>query len=180
MSRIGLKPLPLPKGVSLSVGPTEAAVKGPKGQLTVPIPYGISVAIEGDTAKVARKDDSKPQKALHGLTRALLANAVHGVSAGYERALQIVGTGYKAEAQGSALTLALGFSHPVVFSLPQGIAAKVEDRNTTIVLSGIDKQLLGQVCANLRSIRPPDPYKGKGVRYREEHIVLKPGKTAGK
>lgn len=180
MSRIGLKPLPLPKGVSLAIDRTEVQVKGPKGTLTVPVAYGISIEIENEVAHVRRSDDSKPQKALHGLTRALLANAVQGVSQGYERSLTVVGTGYKAEAAGAALNLALGFSHPVVFPLPTGVSARVEDRNTTIVLTAIDKQLLGQVAANLRGIRPPDPYKGKGIRYRDEHIVLKPGKAAGK
>ncbi len=180
MSRIGLKPLPLPKGVTLDVGSVTAEVKGPKGALSVPIPYGITVSVEDGTAKVARKNDSKPQKALHGLTRALLANAVHGVSQGYERVLEIVGTGYRAEAAGTAINLALGFSHPVSFVLPAGIAARVEEKNTRIVLSGIDKQQIGQVAANLRKIRPPDAYKGKGVRYKEEKIVLKPGKAAGK
>ncbi|MCE5248018.1 MAG: 50S ribosomal protein L6 [Candidatus Polarisedimenticolia bacterium] len=180
MSRIGKKPLPLPKGVTVGVGRTEAEVKGPKGVLTVPVPYGISVRIEENVAHVERKDDSKPQRALHGLTRALLANAVHGVSEGYERALQVVGTGYKVEPAPKGLTLALGFSHPVVFELPQGVAARVEDKNTTIVLAGIDKQQLGQVAANLRAIRPPDAYKGKGIRYKDEQIVLKPGKAAGK
>lgn len=180
MSRIGLKPLPLPKGVALAVDPTEVKVTGPKGALTVPVPYGIGVNVEDGVAHVVRKNDSKQQKALHGLTRALLANAVHGVSAGYERALTILGTGYKAEMAGNALNLALGFSHPVLFELPAGVAARVEDRNTTIVISSIDKQLLGQVAANLRAIRPPDPYKGKGIRYRDENIVLKPGKAAGK
>ncbi len=180
MSRIGQKPLPLPKGVSLAVGPTEAEVRGPKGALKVPIPYGISVSVADGTAHVARHNDSKPQKALHGLTRALLANAVHGVFTGYERSLQVVGTGYKAESAGKNLNLALGFSHPVVFPLPEGVTARVEDRNTTIILTGIDKQLLGQVAANLRKVRPPDPYKGKGIRYRDEHITLKPGKAAGK
>lgn len=180
MSRIGLKPLPLPKGVALTVAPTEVQVKGPKGTLTVPVPYGITIDDVDGIAHVHRSNDSKPQRALHGLTRALLANAVQGVSAGYERALTVVGTGYKADAQGNALNLALGFSHPVVFNLPAGVSARVEDRNTTIVLSGIDKQLLGQVAADLRGIRPPDPYKGKGIRYRDENIVLKPGKAAGK
>lgn len=180
MSRIGLKPLPLPKGVSLSVGAVATDVKGPKGTLSVPVPYGISIAVEADTAKVARKDDSKPQKALHGLTRALLANAVHGVSQGYERVLDIVGTGYRAEAAPGGISLALGFSHPIVFELPAGVTARIEEKNTRIILTGIDKQQLGQVAANLRKIRPPDAYKGKGVRYKDEKIVLKPGKAAGK
>lgn len=180
MSRIGLKPVPLPKGVTLEVSAATASIKGPKGLLTVPVPDGISLEVVENETKVSRKDDSKTQKALHGLTRALLANAVHGVSQGYERALEIVGTGYKAEAAGTALNLSLGFSHQVHFPLPAGIAARVEDRATTIILSGIDKQLIGQVAANLRKIRPPDSYKGKGIRYRGERIVLKPGKAAGK
>ena len=180
MSRIGLKPLPLPKGVAVSVAAEHAEIKGPKGRLSVPIPPGISVNIEGEVVRVARASDEKPRRALHGLTRALLANAVQGVSQGYERVLQIVGTGYRAEAAGDKLNLALGFSHPVVFALPTGVTARVEDRNTTIILNGIDKQLLGQVAADLRRVRPPDAYKGKGIRYRDERISLKPGKTAGK
>ena len=180
MSRIGLKPLPLPKGVAVLVAAEQAEIKGPKGRLSVPIPPGISIDIAGDVLRVARASDEKPRRALHGLTRALLANAVQGVSQGYERVLQIVGTGYRAEAAGDKLNLALGFSHPVVFALPTGVNARVEDRNTTIILTGIDKQLLGQVAADLRRVRPPDAYKGKGIRYRDERISLKPGKTAGK
>lgn len=180
MSRIGLKPLPLPSGVTLSVGADHADVKGPKGRLSVPLPAGITVAVEGDVAHVARKNDTKPQKALHGLTRALLANAVQGVTEGYQRVMQVVGTGYRAELGAGALNLSVGFSHPVVFPLPAGVAARVEDRNTTIILTAIDKQLLGQVAADLRRIRPPDAYKGKGIRRQDERISLKPGKTAGK
>lgn len=180
MSRIGLKRITLPAGVTVTQTDEQLEVKGAKGTLHVPLPAGISILIEGTTVSLSRKDDSKPQRALHGLTRALLANAVHGVSAGYERALTILGTGYRAEAQGSALNLALGFSHPVVFPLPQGISARVEDKNTTIVLTGIDRQQIGQVAANLRALRPPDAYKGKGIRYKNEEITLKPGKAAGK
>lgn len=177
MSRIGKQPVPIPQGVDVRVAPAAVTVKGPKGQLEVPVPEGIEVVIESGEAVVARRDDSKPQKSLHGLTRALLANAVHGVSQGFERVLQIVGTGYRAELSGQKLTLQLGYSHPVEFDLPAGVAAKVE-RNT-ITLSGYDKQLLGQVAADLRKLRPPDAYKGKGVRYQEERISLKAGKAAG-
>lgn len=180
MSRIGLKPLPLPKGVTLTVAGSSAEIKGPKGTLKVPVATGISVAIEAGTAKLSRADDSGPQRALHGLTRALLANAVQGVSEGYERVLEIVGTGYRAEAAGTTLKLALGYSHPIEFKLPAGISVRVEEKNTVVILNAIDKQLLGQVCADLRALRPPDNYKGKGVRYRGEHILIKPGKAAGK
>ncbi|MFN7967469.1 MAG: 50S ribosomal protein L6 [Acidobacteriota bacterium] len=180
MSRIGLKPLPLPKGVTLTVAGGQADVKGPKGTLKVPVAPGIDVALEEGTAKLSRRDNSGSQRALHGLTRALLANAVHGVSEGYERVLEIVGTGYRAEAAGTGLKLALGYSHPVEFHLPQGVTARVEEKNTVVVLNSIDKQLLGQTCADLRALRPPDNYKGKGIRYRGEHILIKPGKAAGK
>jgi large subunit ribosomal protein L6 len=155
-------------------------VKGPKGTLQVPVAGGITVTIQDGAAKLARTDNSNAQKALHGLTRALLANAVKGVTDGYERVLEIVGTGYRAESAGSTLKLALGFSHPVEFALPQGVSAKVEEKNTVLILNCIDKQLLGQTCANLRKLRPPDNYKGKGIRYRGEHILIKPGKAAGK
>ncbi|UCF68409.1 MAG: 50S ribosomal protein L6 [Acidobacteriota bacterium] len=180
MSRIGLQPIPLPKGVGVAVASGQAQVKGPKGSLTVSIADGISVAVDQETTTLSRRDDSPEQRALHGLTRALLANAVKGVSEGYERVLEIHGTGYRAEASGTEMTLQLGFSHPVSFSLPDGISAKVEERGTVIVLNGIDKQAIGQVAANLRRLRPPDAYKGKGVRFRGEIVHLKPGKAAGK
>jgi len=180
MSRIGLSPVPLPSGVNLKVSQTQVEVKGPKGVLQVPVAGGISVKVDGGNASCARTDDSPPQRALHGLTRALLANAVHGVTQGYERVLEIKGTGYRAEAKGDTLNLSLGFSHPVEFPLPDGISAKVEERNTVIVLNGIDKQKIGQTAADIRALRPPDAYKGKGVRYRGERISLKPGKAAGK
>ncbi len=180
MSRIGLKPVPLPSGVSLRENAGQIEVKGPKGTLTVPVPRGISVAVDGPAAAVKRSDDSKSQRALHGLTRALLSNAVVGVSQGYERQLEVQGTGYRVETTGSELKFALGYSHPVVYRLPQGVTAKVEEKNTVLVLHGIDKQQLGQLCAELRALRPPDAYKGKGVRFRGEVVHLKPGKAAGK
>ena len=180
MSRIGMMPVPLPSGVSVQVQGAQADVKGPKGSLQVPVPRGISVDVKGGAATLARTDDTKQQKSLHGLARALLANAVTGVSEGYEKVLEIHGTGYRAELKGKSLNLLLGFSHPVLFPLPEGITAKVEERNTVIVLNGVDKQQLGQVSANIKRIRPPDAYKGKGVRFRGERIRLKPGKAAGK
>jgi large subunit ribosomal protein L6 len=172
--------LPLPKGVSIKSSEGEVEVKGPKGVLKVPVAEGITFEEKDGTLNFSRRDETREQKALHGLTRALVANAVHGVSEGYSRTLQIIGTGYRAEVQGNALNLSLGFSHPVVFDLPEGISAKVEDRNTTVILEGIDKQQIGQVAANLRALRPPDAYKGKGVRFKDERISLKPGKAAAK
>lgn len=180
MSRIGMAPVSLPSGVTVNSSESTVAVKGPKGQLQIPVPEGISVSVDDGAANVKRTDDTKPQRALHGLTRALLNNAVVGVTDGYERVLEIRGTGYRAEAEGKGLKLSLGFSHPVDFPMPDGISCKVEERNTVIILNGIDKQQIGQVAANLRKLRPPDPYKGKGIRYRGERISLKPGKAAGK
>jgi large subunit ribosomal protein L6 len=180
MSRIGLKPVPLPSGVTLRETDGHVEVKGPKGTLSVPVPRGISVAVEGPSANVKRSDDSKPRRALHGLTRALLANAVVGVTQGYEKQMEVVGTGYRVESAGSDLKFALGYSHPVIYKLPQGVTAKVEEKNTVLILNGIDKQQIGQLCAELRALRPPDAYKGKGVKFRGEVIHLKPGKAAGK
>lgn len=180
MSRIGLKPIPLPSGVALTPGEGAIAVAGPKGKLSVPLPGGITLALESNQAALSRRDNSKTQRALHGLTRALLANAVQGVTGGYERQLEIIGTGYRAEVAGQVIKLSLGFSHPVEFNLPLGIAAKVDDKKVVITLSGIDKQQIGQVAADLRALRSPDPYKGKGIRYKDEVVHLKPGKAAGK
>ncbi len=180
MSRIGFLPVPLPAGVTLTDKGGQVEVKGPKGVLTVPIADGVTLEVKDGEATLARRDDSKPLRALHGLTRSLLANAVHGVTTGYERVLRVVGTGYRVEPKGKGLSLSVGFSHTVEFPLPDGITARVEDRNTTIILNGIDKQKIGQAAANLRAIRPPDAYKGKGIRYADERISLKPGKAAGK
>ncbi len=180
MSRIGYTPVPLPAGVELDIRPGVVGVKGPKGRLEVPVPDGITVKVDGSEAKLERRNDSKPQRSLHGLTRALLANAVHGVSQGYERVLEIVGTGYRGEVKGNKIVFTLGYSHPVEFELPEGITARAEERNTVIILQGIDKQKIGQVAADIRALRKPDAYKGKGIRYRGERISLKPGKAAGK
>ncbi|MGB9609452.1 MAG: 50S ribosomal protein L6 [Bryobacteraceae bacterium] len=174
MSRIGKKPIPLPPGVKVQIG-EQLVVEGPKGRLTVPVPQGIRVEKNDGFLEVKRDGDE--YAALHGLTRALAANAVTGVSQGFTRELDIVGIGYRAEMRASHVILFyLGYSHPIEFVLPAGVDCKI-DKNTHIVLSGIDKQLLGQVAANIRSLRPPEPYKQKGIRYTGEVLRKKVGKT---
>jgi len=173
MSRIGKKPIPLPSGVKVQIG-DQLEVTGPKGKLTVPIPSGIS--IEQANGKLDVKRDSDEHAALHGLTRALAANAVQGVSGGFTRELDIVGIGYRADVKGKIATFTLGYSHPIELLLPDGIDLKI-DKQTHLVLSGHDKQLLGQVAANIRALRKPDPYKNKGVRYTGEALRKKVGKT---
>ena len=160
MSRVGKKPIPLPKGVKISVG-DQLQVEGPKGKLTVPIPQGISIEQADGTLHIKRESDQ--QAALHGLTRALAANAVQGVSTGFVRELDIVGIGYRADVKGRIATFTLGYSHSIEVFLPEGVDMKV-DKQTHLVLTGHDRQLLGQVAANIRALRPPDPYKNKGVR----------------
>ena len=173
MSRIGKKPIPLPNGVKIQVG-DHLEVTGPKGKLTVPIPEGIS--IEQSAGKLEIKRASDNHAAVHGLTRALAANAVQGVSTGFTRELDIVGIGYRADVKGNIVTFTLGYSHPIEFLLPPGVEMKI-DKQTHLVLSGFDRQLLGQVAANIRELRPPDPYKNKGVRYTGEVLRKKVGKT---
>jgi large subunit ribosomal protein L6 len=173
MSRVGKKPIPLPGGVKVSIG-EHLEVIGPKGKLAVPIPEGIKVSQEKGQLQIERSGDD--QAALHGLTRALAANAVHGVSAGFTRELDIVGIGYRADVKGKIATFTLGYSHPIEFLLPDGVDMKI-DKQTHLVLTGHDKQLLGQVAANMRALRPPDPYKNKGVRYTGETLRKKVGKT---
>jgi large subunit ribosomal protein L6 len=173
MSRVGKKPIPLPGGVKISVG-EQLEVTGPKGKLTVPIPEGIKVSEGKGQLQIERSGDD--QAALHGLTRALAANAVHGVSAGFSRELDIVGIGYRADVKGKLVTFTLGYSHPIEFLLPEGVDMKI-DKQTHLVLTGHDKQLLGQVAADMRALRPPDPYKNKGVRYTGEQLRKKVGKT---
>ena len=173
MSRIGKKPIPIPGGVKIAIG-DQLEVTGPKGKLTVPIPPGIS--FEQSAGKLEVKRASDDHAALHGLTRALAANAVHGVSAGFTRELDIVGIGYRADVKGKIATFTLGYSHPIEFLLPDGVDMKI-DKQTHLVLSGHDRQLLGQVAANIRSLRKPDPYKNKGVRYTGEVLRKKVGKT---
>lgn len=173
MSRIGKKLIPLPSGVKIQVG-EELEVTGPKGKLMVPIPPGIS--FEQSDGKLEVKRDSDDHAALHGLTRALAANAVQGVSSGFTRELDIVGIGYRADVKGRIATFTLGYSHPIEVMLPDGVDLKI-DKQTHLVLTGRDRQLLGQVAANMRALRKPDPYKNKGVRYTGEALKKKVGKT---
>ena len=173
MSRIGKKPIPLPNGVKIQVG-EQLEVTGPKGKMTVPIPEGIS--IEQSAGKLEIKRASDNHAALHGLTRALAANAVQGVSTGFTRELDIVGIGYRADVKGNIATFTLGYSHPIELLLPPGVEMKI-DKQTHLVLTGYDRQALGQVAANIRALRPPDPYKNKGVRYTGEALRKKVGKT---
>jgi len=176
MSRIGKLPIPVPSGVNVEIEGQQITVKGPKGSLTHVVAEPITVAQEDGTLNVARPDDERTSKALHGLSRTLIANMVTGVTAGYTKNLEIVGTGYRVAAKGSDLEFALGFSHPVVVTAPEGISFKVENP-TRFAVEGIDKQKVGEVAANIRKLRKPDPYKGKGVRYQGEVIRRKAGKT---
>jgi large subunit ribosomal protein L6 len=173
MSRIGKKPIPLPNGVKITIG-EQLEVTGPKGKLKVPIPAGITIEQADGKLEVKRSGDE--HAALHGLTRALTANAVQGVSTGFVRELDIVGIGYRADVKGKVVTFTLGYSHPIEMLLPDGVDIKV-DKQTHLVLSGHDRQLLGQVAANMRALRKPDPYKNKGVRYTGETLRKKVGKT---
>lgn len=176
MSRIGRMPILLPKEVKVISDPLKVEVSGPKGQLSHPIPKGITVSIDDGKVIVSRSNDERGLKALHGLMRNLIANMVKGVTEGFEKRLEIVGVGFRAEVQGEVLRLTLGFSHPVLFHIPKGIKVEV-DKQTLITLKGIDKQLVGTVAAKLRSIKTPEPYKGKGIRYLGEKIRKKVGKT---
>ena len=177
MSRVGKKPIPLPKGVKVTVG-KELLVEGPKGKQSVPIPAGITLKQESGTLEIHRDGDDKG--ALHGLTRALANNAIVGVSNGFTRELQLFGVGYKCDVKGRIASFSLGYSHPIEFYLPDGIDMKVEkvaNNLTPLILTGADRQLLGQVCANMRALRPPDPYKNKGIRFAGEKLRKKAGKT---
>lgn len=173
MSRVGKKPIPVPASVKVQIG-DQLKVQGPKGTLEVPIPDGIRVQQNNGILEILRDSDS--HAALHGLTRALAANAVQGVSTGFTRELDIVGIGYRADVKGKIATFVLGYSHPIELLLPEGVDLKI-DKQTHLILSGHDKQLLGQVAANIRSLRKPDPYKNKGVRYMGEVLKKKVGKS---
>ena len=178
MSRVGRAPIPVPSGVDVTLASGTVTVKGPQGSLSRAVPEPISIRQEEDQLLVERPNDERQNRALHGLVRTLVNNMVVGVSAGYTKELEIVGVGYRATAQGpNKLELALGFSHPVVVDAPQGISFEVPVP-TRIIVKGIDKELVGQVAANIRKIRKPEPYKGKGVRYAGEHVSRKVGKRA--
>ena len=177
MSRIGRKPIPVPTGVTVSISPHEVRVNGPRGELFERIPRDIKVAQEGEELVVTRPTDRGEHRALHGLTRSLVANMVEGVTAGYEKTLEIQGVGYRAQLRGRDLELALGFSHPVSIKAPDGIEFEVP-QPTRIVVKGISKQLVGETAANIRKRRPPEPYKGKGIRYEGEYVARKVGKRA--
>lgn len=179
MSRVGRKPITIPKGVSVTKSENVIKVKGPKGELQTAVHNNMRVEIKDGELTVQRPDDLKLNKSLHGLTRALIQNMINGVTQPYQKTLDIVGVGYKAEQKGENVLINIGYSHPIFFMPPSGITLQVPTPNQ-IVVSGIDKQLVGMISAKIRSFRKPEPYKGKGIKYSDEQIVRKAGKTAGK
>lgn len=179
MSRVGAKPVAIPSGVTVDVASGAVTVKGSKGELRYVLLPEVTVTLEGSEVKVTRKDDSDKARARHGLTRMLVRNMVVGVSEGYAKSLEIIGVGYKAQVKGKNLVLNLGHSHPINFAIPQGVEIAQDEKNKNVlIVRGIDKQLVGQVASDIRSLRPPEPYKGKGVRYLGEQVRRKPGKAA--
>ena len=178
MSRIGKLPIAIPPGVKVAVDANGVRLEGPKGKLQTALPSGVSVKVEGNVVRVERANEDRNLRALHGLTRKLIANMAQGVSQGFSRVLDINGVGYRAEVKGQEIHMTLGYSHPVVFALPAGVTAAVE-RQIVITLSSADRQMLGETAAKIRMLRPPEPYKGKGIKYREEFIKRKAGKAVG-
>ena len=178
MSRVGRVPVKVPSGVTVSVRPASVEVKGPKGSAKIAVPEGVQVEQKGDELVVGRKGDSRQERSLHGLGRKNIANSVTGVSTGFVRTLEINGVGYRAEMRGKMIFLTLGYSHPILYQLPEGVQAKV-DKQVTITLEGPDRQVLGEAAAAIRGLRPPEPYKGKGIKYAEEKVRRKSGKAAG-
>jgi large subunit ribosomal protein L6 len=176
MSRIGRAPITIPTGVKVHVADRSVRVEGPKGTLQQQLPDLVAVRVDGDTVSISRENDESRARGMHGLARKLVANMVRGVSAGFSRSLEISGVGYRADVKGRTILLTLGYSHPIVYQLPDGVTAKVE-KQVSITLEGSDNQLLGQVAASLRDLRPPEPYKGKGIRYAAETIRRKAGKA---
>ncbi|HEY9876795.1 MAG TPA: 50S ribosomal protein L6 [Leptolyngbyaceae cyanobacterium] len=179
MSRIGKRPIPIPAQVTVNVDGQSVNVKGPKGELSRTLPVEVVIEQDGDTLLISRRDESRPARERHGLSRTLIANMVEGVSQGFQKRLEIQGVGYRAQVQGRTLNLSLGFSHPVKFDPPPGIDFVVEN-NTNVIISGIDKELVGNIAASIRATRPPEPYKGKGVRYAGEQVRRKAGKAGKK
>jgi len=178
MSRIGKKPIALPKGVKITRDDKVIKVEGPKGTLTMVMPGNVEIAVEQEAVLVKRASDAREDRSVHGLARTLLSNMITGVSAGFEKGLEISGVGYRAEVAGSNLKMVLGYSNPVEYKIPKGIAVKV-DKQVNIMVSGIDKQLVGRTAAEIRSLKKPEPYKGKGIRYTGEHVRRKVGKSVG-
>jgi large subunit ribosomal protein L6 len=178
MSRIGKLPIPVPSGVEVSFGKSEIEVKGPKGTLATPVHHKIAYEQDGDNILVKRVDDTRLARAQHGLRRTLLANLVHGVNQGFSRTLEVNGVGYRVQVQGNKVVLNVGYSHPVEMEMPKGIEAQTEGNKLTI--SGADKQLVGEIAARIRRVRPPEPFKGKGIKYAEETIRRKAGKSGAK
>jgi large subunit ribosomal protein L6 len=178
MSRVGKQPVKILSGVKVELKGSTLKVEGPKGKLSHEIPAGVEVKVENGAVVINRDESVAKSAALHGLTRTLVHNMVHGVHTGFSKELDIVGVGYRAATKGQALTMTLGYSHPVEYVLPQGISAKVEN-NTKVIVSGADKILVGMVAAKIRSFKKPEPYQGKGIRYTDEHIIRKQGKAAG-
>ena len=176
MSRIGKMPIPVPKGVDISISGDVVKVKGPKGQLQVDVPPGISVAVEDGNLNISRANDEPQTRSFHGLVRALLANATTGVSEGWSKKLEIIGIGYRAESKGKSVIFNVGYSHPIDFALPDGIEIDVDAKANLVTVKGIDRQQVGQIAAEIRGLRPPEPYKGKGIRYADERIRTKAGK----
>jgi large subunit ribosomal protein L6 len=179
MSRIGKKPIPVPEKVKVEIKPDQVVVSGPKGSVTNPIPPGIRFEQKDKQVLAIRKDDSGVQRAFHGLARALVANAVRGVTEGFSKELEIVGVGYRAEQRKNSVLFTLGFSHPIEYPIPPGINITV-DKQTRLVVTGVDRQQVGQIAANIRSLKKPDPYKNKGIRYVGERLKKKAGKAGGK
>ena len=179
MSRIGLQPISIPKGLEVKIEGEQVVAKGPKGRVSAKMFRECPVTIEDGTIKVSRVDDSGPVRAKHGLSRALIANAVHGAVEGFKKELEVVGVGYRGDVKGKEVHFALGFSHPVIFPIPEGIEIEIDKKNN-ITIEGADRQKVGQVAAEIRRLRPPDPYKAKGIRYRGEVIRRKVGKAGAR
>lgn len=179
MSRVGMKPIPIPKGVEIQVDGRHVRVKGPRGELDREFRPEVTILVEDSVARVERRSDAKTHRAFHGLSRALLANMVTGVTEGFRKGLEIVGVGYRAEKRGKNLVLSVGYSHQVEYPEPEGVSITTPNP-TTVLVEGVDKQQVGQVAAEIRAVRPPEPYKGKGIRYQGEQVRRKAGKTGVK
>jgi large subunit ribosomal protein L6 len=177
MSRVGKMPVKIPEKVKVAVDGSVVKVEGPKGKMSFPFNPKMKIEVTKAEVKVVRPDESRLARGLHGLTRTLVNNAINGVTKGYERTLEISGVGFKAEVKGKEINFTLGYSHPVVFKLPEGITAEVDPKQTKVTVRGVDKHLLGLTAAKIRALRVPEPYKGKGIKYTEEHIRRKEGKT---